>query len=179
MASAFKTACCRRFSEKWHSLRSGSELPLLRDFLDTPDPVLQPHVILLDAVDEETFRVRLFATRLTEFVGVNLTGTNLYEFFREPRLVKQVQSAVRAVIGQPCGILSTKRAVTSSGANLAVEMLSLPMRPSANGAPVIAAAIDIIERLEPKDNIFGLVQYLSAEWVDIGSGVPKTPLLPH
>jgi hypothetical protein len=174
---SFGTAICRSYYDKWRAMRAGTGIPALRDFLADPLPSLQPNMAILDVVDATTLRVRLFATRLADLAGIELTGANILDFAKQGRLVKQVRHAAQIVVTRPCGLLSVKQAASAAGRKVAIEMLALPLAPSAGGSPVIAAAIDVLETLERRDTVFGLLQYVSAEWVDIGHGVPAEALL--
>jgi len=162
--------------DAWRGLSPDAGVPSLRDFLTSPDPILQPHMTILDVVDAATLRVRLIGTRLVELAGADLTGSNLFDFVRDPAMAKQLRHASDVVVNQPCGLWSMKRAITMSGHQISIEMLSLPFRPFAGGAPIIAAAVDVTERLHLRDTVFGLVAYLGAEWIDLGHGVPKRQL---
>jgi hypothetical protein len=133
-------------------------------------------MIIIDVASADMLRVRLFATRLVDLAGIDLTGGNLFLFAKNAQMAAQLWHAAQAVTGHPCGLWSNKLAITSSGRQITVEMMSLPLLPFDGGAPVIACAVEVIEKVDFRERVFGLVRYVNASWVDVGQGVPAAAL---
>ena len=172
----FKSKACERYFALWQRLRPADGIPALSDLFDAADPNLQPQMAILDLVAPTVLRVRLFATRLVDYAGVDLTGTNLHSFARSEQFSAQVNVAATVVTSHTCGLLSRKVAATAAGRRVTIEMMSLPLRPFAGGPPAIGAAVEVLEQLDFQERVFGLERYEAAEWVDVGYGVPAAAI---
>ena len=169
------TSSSQRFLSHWQAIGRG-EVPHLRDYLGVLDTVLQPHMILLDLVAPDMIRFRLMANALAELIGIDLTGQNFCQFNTDPELSGQIWRAGCTVVATPCGLQSQKLGFTGAGRQVTIEMMSLPFRPFAGGPPAIGCSIEIVEKHDYRDRVCGLVGYRSAEWVDLGHGVPAERL---
>ncbi len=173
----FKTDACRDFAAHWRALRGNkAECPTVRDFLGVLNPGTQPYSMIIDVPDAESLKVRLFAAGLAEKAGIDVTNSNLQVFTSTPVIARNLSKACMAVSRQRCGMWSIKRAVTAGGREVAVESVSFPLTPGPNGPPAICTGIDIVERLSTHDTLFKIVSYVSANWIDIGFGIPDIRL---
>jgi hypothetical protein len=69
-----------KFFEHWKSIPKSGLVPNLSDYLDRPNPKLQPWTIIID-FEDKSFPTRLFGTALVELVGSDLTNTDHLALF--------------------------------------------------------------------------------------------------
>lgn len=170
---AFRTDHCRSFLAHWQSLRVGDALPTLKDYLGIPHPSLQPNVAIKDVVLPRLLRVRLFGTRLSDLVGVDLTGMNILDFAGSGAMADALWWYHHEVAAHPVGLATVKLAATASGRAISFEDVELPLTPFPGGPPCVACCLGFVETLDFKDPMFRFNDHLSARWIDIGWGVPK------
>jgi hypothetical protein len=171
--ATYATDACRAFDAHWQRLRAGrTAVPSVRDFLDVLNTATQPYSMLIDVVDAETLKVRLFAAGLAEKAGLDVTNQNLHAFALTPQISRNLGLACMGVSRHPCGMGSTKRAITAAGREVTVEMVSFPLAPADGGVPAVCTAKDVVERLSIKEGAVKVVGYLTARWLDVGFGVP-------
>ena len=158
----------------WDSFRGGGLVPSLKDFLSRPHPQLQPHLIMLDVIEPDQLRVRLFATELVENAKIDLTGLNLLSFTSTPETSKELWNVVHEAAAHPCGTCNVLESITNSGRTVTTEVVSLPLTPFPGGPPCVVTAVGPREELDFKDSNYRVVCYIERGWLDIGAGVPRT-----
>lgn len=168
----------RLFLSHWMDLReSGSLVPTSAQFLDNPNPLFAPNVLVLD-VYEDDLVIRLQATDLVERWGIDLTGQSIFKaplpMNREDMLIN-----VRRLTQQPCGLLSVQKTETSSGRKLIIETLGLPLRSTAEKPNRMVNYSWLIDPLQDGEHSERVSTYDHQEWIDVGAGTPHaTPLKP-
>lgn len=174
---AFRTETCRDFAAHWHAVRGDQqEPPTVKTFLAVLNTKTQPFSMIIDVPDEENLKVRLFAAGLAERAGIDVTNSNLHAFTASPVIAKNLATACMIVSRRRCGMLSVKRAISAKGRELTVESVSFPLLPDSDGPPAICTGIDVVERLSTQDTVFQIVSYVTADWLDLGFGVPDIRL---
>ena len=166
------SSSCRKFADRWQSLRGGAGIPTLQTYLTNPDPTLQPNTILIDVISSSLLRVRLFATGLVSMGGIDLTGLNLLDFVHTPDTAAEMWKTTHLITKHPCALLSTKLASTASGRHVSIQEISFPVLPFSGGPPCLASGISLIKALDFEDTVFRVVSYTAARWIDVGYGVP-------
>lgn len=169
-----RTELNRAFFEHWSSLRSGGELPSLRDFLGLPQPRLQPHVVIKDILAARNIRVRLHGTRLVELAGEDLTGQDLLAYSDTADMAEDLWRFQRTIVDHPVGLTVLKHTETAFGRNVTFEEVSLPVQPFAGGAPCVIGCVVLMEAVSTNDTVSHLLTYSQARWIDIGWGAPTT-----
>jgi hypothetical protein len=160
------------FYEHWRSLRAGAALPLLKDFLSRPQPLLQPYVVIKDILPERGVRVRLHGTRLAELAGEDLTGQDLLAYADTPEMAEDLWFFQRGVVDHRVGLSVLKQTVTASGRDIRFEELSLPLAPFAGGPPCVVGCVVLMEEVGSTDTVSHMLTYSDAVWIDVGWGTP-------
>lgn len=169
---SFGTQLNRAFFDHWQSLRQGAALPLLKDFLSDPQPLLQPHVVIQDILPQKRIHVRLHGTRLVELAGDDLTGQDLLDYSDTPEMAEDLWFFLRGIVDHPVGLRFLKHTVTAAGRNVTFEELALPMAPFPEGPPCVIGSVVLQEEVSTNDTVSHLLTYSGATWIDIGCGTP-------
>jgi hypothetical protein len=162
------------FLAHWRSIPRAGHLPTLRDYLDRPQPELQPWTMILD-VEATSLPVRLLGTGLTALLGFDGTGFDYVMAVREPRRA-QVLARDRQCTTQPCGLRLGMHAVTQSQRTFINTVLVLPVLRAPDSYSLIRVS-DFGGFVD--DSVGGqavsISHYTTADWVDLGAGVPAAP----
>ncbi len=168
----FRTELNRAFYEHWQSLRTGADLPYLKDFLSKPQPLLQPHVVIKDILPERGVIVRLHGTRLVELAGEDLTGQDLLDYSDTPEMADDLWFFQRGIVDHRVGLSVLKQTVTASGRNVRFEEASLPTAPFPGGPPCVIACVVLMEEVGTNDTVSHMLTYSDPAWIDVGWGIP-------
>lgn len=168
----FRTELNRAFHAHWQSLRVGDALPTLKDFLGRPQPHLQPHIVIKDILPTKNIRVRLHGTRLVELAGEDLTGQDLLDYADTPEMAEDLWCFQRSIVDHRVGLTVLKNTVTSSERDLTFEEVSLPVEGFPGGPPCVIGSVVLMEAINTNDTVSHLLAYSSANWIDLGWGVP-------
>ncbi|MEQ8735861.1 MAG: hypothetical protein RIC29_13125 [Rhodospirillaceae bacterium] len=168
----------RLFLSHWMDLRGVEALlPTSEAFLDKPNPLFAPNILVLDVFDDDLI-IRLQATELVERWGVDLTGQSMFNAslpMNKPDMLKNVERLMQ----QPCGLLSVHKTETSGGRKLIIETLGLPLSTPARKSPRMVNYSWLIDPLEDGEHSEKVTVYERQEWIDIGAGIPsEKPLKP-
>ena len=80
----------------WSGLRRGRPMPIYTDIDPVTIPTrILPHIMLLEVVDSERFRLRLHGTEAVEQSGINLTGRYIHEVDGAEESQKRLVALVR------------------------------------------------------------------------------------
>ncbi len=164
---------CKQFYDHWDSLRHGKILPTLQDYLDQPNPELQPHVMMLDLVSKTEIPIRLFGTALVELTRTDKTKHDFMHTFAPPRMAARYADVAQLLASFPCGTTNIKLTVTSRGYNVELDCITLPLEPYPDGPPCLVMFTECTTDLEPNDFLYQVVGYGGAAWIDIGAGIPE------
>ncbi len=166
------------FIAHWKALRRAGELmPSSDAFLDTPNPLLSPNVLVLDVYPDDIV-IRLQATEIVERWGKDLTGHSMFDA-PLPMHKADMMTNVHRLLEQPCGLVSANSLQTSGGRKLIVETTGLPLT-VAEGRPRRMVNYSwLVEPLDSGEHSESVTRYEVQKWIDIGGGVPDAePLSP-
>lgn len=174
-SSMFKSKDCQGFFEHWQSLRvDGTLIPSQRDFLDNPQPNYAPFIHISEVTGTGTMIVRLMGTGLVERWGKDKTGEAMGE--GQPQHVRAaLYGNSRQVITTPCGLRSEIEMAASSGSEMVIEAVTLPIgvEPGRPGRLVDYSAL--MRKLEYGEHSERYKSLANVEWIDLGAGVPDDP----
>ncbi|NKB45881.1 MAG: PAS domain-containing protein [Alphaproteobacteria bacterium] len=165
---------CREFLDHWESLRGGKVMPSLQDFLDHPNPDLQPSVMITDIISRTEIPIRLFGTALVKLVRADPTGRNFIGTFSPPGVSDPFADMGQVLTSQPCGTSNIKNAITANGHDAEIDSITLPLSTADGSPPCLAGYFQCVTELEPDDFIYQVVGYGESMFVDIGAGVPTS-----
>lgn len=166
------------FLTHWKSLREPGALVVSSEvFLDNPDPLLSPNVLIVDVYDDDVV-VRLVGTEIVERFGVDLTGKSMFTAHL-PMKREDTLFNYGSVISQPCGLLSVNNTKTSGGRAVVSETLALPLGVLPDRPKRLISYSRLIEPLAEGEHSEQVAEYAHQDWIDIGAGVPSAaPLMP-
>ncbi len=171
--SIFQSEECRGFFEHWLSLRDEGEfVPLHRDFLDNPNPKYAPLIHISEMNEGGTMIVRLMGTGLVERWGRDKTGEAMGE--GQPESVREaLYSNTRQVISTPCGLRSEIELASSSGSEMLIEAVTLPLTDEAGKPGRLVAYSALMQKLQYGEHSERYKKLANVEWIDLGAGTPQ------
>jgi hypothetical protein len=166
------------FWDCWNGLPKRDLVPRLSDYLDGASPHLQPSVVIADVYSPDILRMRLFATRLVEIAGMDLTGLDsLSVYARDIR--KRAGTIVHESANHPCGYLSIRYIRTYSGRMIRAPGICLPLLTDRPDSKTVVNFTSLPEdsKALARDDKIELVQGLElVRWIDIGHGLPDVKI---
>ncbi|TAL00595.1 MAG: hypothetical protein EPO08_13130 [Rhodospirillaceae bacterium] len=159
------------FLEHWQSLRVDGAVPRLAAFLDNVVPAFQPWVGIVDVNDRDFHEIRLMGTGLVACFGFDGTGKNFLTF-PSPDADSRVRRRHSVVPATPCGSFYRSVCVTSTGREIEIIGMALPLVRS-NGGPCVVWILELQAVLGFGETGTGIKQVFDERWIDIGSGVPE------
>lgn len=173
--SIFQSEECGGFFAHWQSLRvEGHIVPFHKDFLDNPNPQYAPFVHISEISAEGTMIIRLMGTGLVERWGKDKTGEAMGE--GQPTSIRKALYAnTRQVILNPCGLRSEIELAASTGSEMLIEAVTLPLivEPGKPGRLVAYSAL--MRKLKHGEHSERYKRLANVEWIDIGAGIPQAP----
>lgn len=175
LSSVFKSKDCQGFFEHWQSLRTeGTLVPSQKDFLDNALPNYAPHIHISEISEAGTMIVRLMGTGLVERWGRDKTGEAMGE--GQPESIRQaLYENTRRVISTPCGLRSEIELAASSGSEMVIEAVTLPIGVEAGKPGRLVAYSALMRKLEYGEHSERYKSLANVEWIDLGAGVPDDP----
>ena len=163
-----------QFIAWWLALPRENCVPTLADTLDKSDPTFAPWTCIIDMVSDDLLKIRLFGTGLVQAFG-EITGQNYLDYMPN-ELRGPIAKSNRVVLDKPCGRLTRASAITNSGREVVLGMVSLPV--AHKGALTqIAKYVRIIDTLDYREGLSKVYRVQHQSWLDIGAGLPTQP--PH
>ena len=164
-----------RLMEAWQRWRGGRLLPNRSD-LDLADiKLLLPRIVLIEVRSAAEAIFRLAGSWIREELGFELTGLN-YVDLAEPEGRAERGQLLLAEARQPCGAVMLYRHQYASGAVMPLEIVSLPLNPDTDGAPMLLIGLlTVLQRPPMPENAPGariLAPGRELRFFDIGAGVP-------
>lgn len=163
------------FWDSWDAIRKYDGIPRLSDFLDRANPRLQPQVVIADVYSPDILRMRLFATKLVEISGVDLTGLDSLSVYAND-IRKLAGSIVHGSANHPCGYLSNRYIRAKSGRVIRAPGICLPLLTDRSDRKTVVNFTVLPEdsRNFASDDKIELIQGLEfLRWIDIGQGIPN------
>jgi len=166
----------------WQALpRTGSaKVPAKKSFSPSALKKHLQNLGIAEHLGEGRLLIRLAGTNSREFWGKEMTGTTLADLAEDmPENIMVPPMILEALFRQPCGMRSLREAEDKQGYTWQADMLSLPFANDAGEIKFLLYGF----RVSPKDESaahawepsfadFGTARLISAEFVDVGHGVP-------
>ncbi|MEQ9446132.1 MAG: hypothetical protein RJS98_11240 [Rhodospirillaceae bacterium] len=173
--SLFQSAECLGFLEHWQSLCSdGQMIPTHANFLDHPHPSYAPFVHISEMSEDGTMIVRLMGTGLVERWGKDKTGEAMGA--DQPDAIRQaLYNNTRQVISTPCGLRTEIELAASSGSEMVIEAITLPLGVAPGKPKRLVAFSALMRTLEYGEHSKRYKSLSNVEWINIGAGVPDQP----
>jgi len=168
----FRHSDTARLYEYWRSLADGKP-PHFKLWDPIKIPQLMPSILILATNADNDFFYRFAGTAVCDFVGVELTGLLMTGFFPSAEAYAAVDNMHRALLAVPCGQLASYLLRSTSGRESIFEIVILPIC-GADGVPDrLVVCMSILEEYGFGEAAPEVSHNLSAEWIDLGSGVPE------
>jgi hypothetical protein len=163
-----------QFVAWWQSLPREDGVPTLAAALDKAEPTFAPWTCIIDMAIEEVLKIRLFGTGLVQAFG-EITGHNYLDYMPND-LRGPIKQSNRVILDTPCGRLTRASAITNSGREVVLGMVSLPVAHK-GVLTQIAKYVRIIDTLDYREGLSKVYRVQHQSWLDIGAGLPQQP--PH
>ena len=157
-----------QFLVHWQSLPRTGETPDLAAFLDRSNPLFAPWTLIVDLGPGDALPIRLMGTRLVDIFG-EYTGKDFLRIM-PTALSSVVRQAHQKICAVPCGWSTESRVVTSSGREVVVHLISLPLRNKS--ASSVVKLVSVVERLNYHEAFVKVLDLRTSQWVDLGAGIP-------
>jgi hypothetical protein len=158
----------KQFFSHWQSLRKRPAMPDLSAFLDRPLPAVQPWVSIFD-VNDTGLVLRLFGTGMVQFTGVDLTGKTLDDY-AAPEGRAGVAQPYHHIVRKPCGSLTSSLWATSTGRNVEIWSIGLPLIRK-GGASAVWLTEPTVGLVSGETGVI-VRRLVSKKWIDLGCGIP-------
>jgi len=123
----------------WRSKLSGPTPPPKAAIDPTEMPRILGDLVIYERLEPTHFRVRVVGTRVVARIGVDPTGSNIFELMAS-RFRSDVIAAMNRVLDEPCIQVTTVRDRFDSGREALVEVLRLPLVDEAGRARFIVSS---------------------------------------
>jgi hypothetical protein len=184
LSPSVKTSVFSRFAPEltqfyavWQSLRAGTVLPTLADYLDAAPAALQPSVSILDIHSSDDITVRLFGTALVAMAGHEFTKQPLKAVY--PTLdLSRVGRIAWAAASHPAGYVCVRSVKTAGGFQLDSDSICLPLTANNGTARCLVTYMKFPQQLPkalPAHAASTVTNTEFIDWIDIGAGVPPRP----
>lgn len=161
-----------RLYDYWRSLADGNP-PNYRLWDPIDIPQLMPFVTIFELNSDDEFVHRFAGTGVCDFVGVELTGLLLRDLFPSPEAYAIPEQNMRTMLAMPCGRLGAHVVRAASGQECLTEMLTLPLSRVDGASDRLIVYMAILETHGFGKATPEVAQYVEADWIDLGFGVPE------
>jgi hypothetical protein len=166
-----------QFFDVWQSLRVGTNLPTLSDYLDAAPAALQPAVSILDISSPDDITVRLFGTALVTIAGRDFTKQPLSAAYPALEL-SRVGRIAWAAASHPVGYICVRSVRAAGGFQLDSDSICLPLTTNNGTSRCLVTYMKFPEQLPkmlPTTVASAVTNTEFIDWLDIGAGVPSRP----
>jgi len=168
-ASSPELSLTGEFITHWGSLPRVDTVPKLADFLDQADPRFVPWTVIVDLRGGGFLPIRLMGTRVVDTFGEHTSHDFLGVM--PPHMGQAVWQAHQQMMAVPCGWQTQSMVVTTTGREVIVDIMSVPL--IIKGSKwCVAKLIHIIERLNYREALVKVIDLHNMRWIDLGSGIP-------
>ncbi len=146
-------------------------MPHLRDYLDRPQPDLQPGVAIVDVLPAGQFSVRLVGTERVSLYGKDMTHQNPMAMFSDEAKAT-VGNLARHTVAQPCGNRGKQTIRTNTGNERLGVTMALPLKVDHPDAKCFVHFQHLLEELDFDETAVQILRIDEYEWIDLGAGIP-------
>ena len=134
----------KAFFEYWQSLATGQRPAPKSAFNPADIPKIIPKLVIYEREDPTVFRVRLMGTYVAQRIGVDLSRRNLLDFVHYAAK-DEAQRDLNRIVDEPGGQFLVVRDRFTSGREVYVEMLRLPLSDDAGETRFIIGCTEEIK----------------------------------
>ena len=158
LAEQEAVAAAESFFDHWNALpKNDGVLPHLRDYLDHPQPDLQPGVAIVDILADGQMNVRLVGTKRAALFGKDLTKNDpMIAFSSEAQ--KTASFLAKGTVSQPCGNRGLQTIKTSAGNERQSATMTMPLLVDDPAARCFVHFQRLLSELEFDDKHRGLFE---------------------
>ncbi len=163
------------FLAYWKDIRGSSPIPAAEDVRPSDFVSLLPYVRYMRWRGPDAVVFTVWGTALSEWMHVDLTGRNVFDFLPEAERPVETQR-LKNLHRVPCGFVQQRRVTDISGLTRLFEFLTLPVAAGEDGEPRMigpGSFVDAVpgERVELADDPRTVIH--SFRYLDLGHGVPE------
>ena len=163
----------RSLCDYWQKIK-GADLVPSRSALRPADLVhLLPNLLIFEYRDSGKLVCRLAGTRLAEKWGIELTGTNLLDYYDKNNRA-HAELVFNELRRQPCGLCVRQKLLSRHNSPFVVELIFLPLRGHEGEISQLIAIAIVLEHQEKRagGSEARLSKPFTFDFFDIGAGVP-------
>lgn len=160
--------------EYWCSIRGHEIVPCRSDVRPVAILPLLPNLMILEYKADNAVVFRLAGTGCVETLGIELTGTNIFDLIAPRQRVRAVHR-INLVRNHPCGLLAQEKLRSKFNTPLVAEIIYLPLRDSAGQITQLLGCANVID-LGLKGSLTDANAHMTAiaaQFLDIGAGMPQ------
>lgn len=168
------SADSQKFFAAWKSWRGNQVLPRRAQVQLTTIARLMPQLVVLEVRGPDRATFRLAGDDIERAFGARLTGRSFIRMAEETHQARRGELLWRQV-SQPCAVIMQQDREYRSGRREIVEIVSAPVLPDVDGAPVqVFAVVSRLSRLvtAPAGDVVVRNFGRNLRFLDIGAGIP-------
>ncbi len=170
----FRTEGAANFLAAWRELCRDEATPHFRTAFQQLSPKILPRIVILEKTPEVKYIIRFMGTARALIWGEDLTGKD-FMLLMPDSMRTTANRNMTTMLDHPCGMSYVADYVTSSGRELLIEHITVPVD---NDAGLPRRLLNYAEEVTTGDYVDprGQVQAVSErQWIDIGAGLPAKP----
>lgn len=166
----------RSLYEYWNKIKGADLVPSRSALQPSALLPLLPNLLIFEYRDSEKLICRLAGTRLAEKLGLELTGTNLFDFYAVNHRA-EARDVFDILRNQPCGLCVRQKLLSKHDSPFTAEFIFLPLRGAVGEISQLIAIAAVLEQNDTRPGNAGLPlsKPVSFDFFDIGAGLPPSP----
>lgn len=166
----------RSLYEYWNKIKGADLVPSRSALQPSALLPLLPNLLIFEYRDSEKLICRLAGTSLAEKLGLELTGTNLFNFYAVNHRA-EARDVFDSLRNQPCGLCVRQKLLSKHNNPFTAEFIFLPLRGGDGEISQLIAIATFMETCERKPGSPEtlLSKGVSFNFFDIGAGLPPSP----
>ena len=145
----------------------------MQNFLDRPEPDIQPDIAIADVLPDGKLSVRLYGTGRVKTFNQNFTDSDDPLMAYPGEIGKLALGIILKTVEFPCGFRATVQFASSKPERILNTVSSiLPLEHETTGAFSILSHQYLIDDVDPGEFPETVLNISNGEFIDIGAGVP-------
>ena len=159
----------------WYSIRGQEIVPSRLDLRPVAILPLLPNLMILEYREDGALVYRLAGTAYAEKLGIDLTGSNLFDQITPHQRVN-AKIRFNMVRDYPCGLLVHERLRSRHNTSFVAEIIYLPLRDRDGVITQLIGLGTVIGRDEKRAMADASPHMIAVavQFLDIGAGLPQT-----
>ena len=167
----------KAFLAYWLSLSNYGDIPSSRAFFEHPHPDLLPRCYIFEMADHHTLICRFMGTKQVEIWDVDFTDKDLTREFPTESQIIRVHTNYCNLVNHPCGMLDCVNYSSRSGLIFPQEQFAVPLAVGSGKIPRVLMFGMAGESVGLTSPLAQLADVEGRSWIDIGFGVPDSPVI--